>query len=63
MIVSLKKANSNKLLDEFILQETTRGMGPINLAQFAKDVEVVIKAPRPQDQTLGSHVPDGSTGK
>ncbi len=56
-MLSLKKALKENKLEQFIKQETARGVGPASVKQYDRLVEELITAPLPEDQT--SHSRDG----
>jgi hypothetical protein len=62
MTLSLREAIRANRLEEFIVQEEARGIGPINRADLDRALAKVIKAPLSKDQTSRSPLPDGSTG-
>lgn len=61
--LSLSKAMESGRLQEFIVQEEARGVGPISEAEFDEAASTVIRTQQPADQTSGSPRRDGSRGK
>jgi hypothetical protein len=61
--VSLSDAIKSGNLDAFIVQEHSRGIGPIDRAEFDGAVAKVIKEPRLADQTSHSASGGNSSGK
>lgn len=63
MTLSLARAIRESRLQEFIVQEEARGVGPISEADFNEAASAVIRTPQSDDQTSGSPRRDGSRGK
>ena len=63
MTISLRDAKLTGRLTQFVEQETQKGIDPISRSVFDFGVELIVKAPLQQDQTSGSCVRGGSTGK
>ena len=61
--ISLSRAIREDKLSIFIRQEEDRKLEYTDEKIFDGTIHSVVKAPRPQDQTLGSRVRGGSTGK
>lgn len=61
--LSLSKARESGRLQEFIVQEEARGVGPISEAEFNETASAVIRTPQSDDQTSDSPRRDGSLGK
>ena len=62
-MISLSEALKADRLEEFIVQELGRGIGPIDRAEFDGAVSKIIKAPRPEDRTSRSSSDGNSSGK
>lgn len=61
--VSLHQAISSGQLEKFIDQEESRGIGPIDGAEFDALAAALVRAPQSEDQTSRSASGDGLTGK
>lgn len=61
--LSLSAALKAGKLADFIAQEESRGVGPIDRAEFDALAAALIKAPQSEDQTSRSASGDGSSGK
>jgi hypothetical protein len=62
-MISISEAKKTGRLKDFVVQEESRGIGPISGVELDLVVAKISKAPQPQDQTSGSHVRGGSSGK
>ena len=58
-MASLAEALKAGRLEEFVEQEESRGVGPINRAILDAHVAVLVKAPQSKDQTSQSSSDDG----
>ena len=61
--LTLSQARKIGLLQQFANQQEHAGIGPINPKNFDHLVKAAATALPPQDQTSGSRVRGGSTGK
>jgi len=62
-MLTLAQAIASNRLDEFIVQEESRGVGPIDRVEFDALTAALVKAPQSEDQTSHSASDDGSSGK
>jgi hypothetical protein len=62
-MLTLSEAVKTGRLQEFIVQEEARGVGPIDRGAFGSLLGKAVKAPQSKDQTSRSPSRDGSTGK
>lgn len=62
-MLSLSDAIKAGKLQDFITQEEARGVGPISEAAFDETASAVIRTPQSGDQTSGSPLRDGLSGK
>ena len=62
-MVSLLEALKVVKLQDFILQEEDRGIGPVSKSKFNNTASSVIKTPPQDDQTSRSLPDDGSPEK
>jgi hypothetical protein len=60
-MLSLAEAKKTGRLQEFIAQEETRGIGPIERADFDAAIAALVKAPQSKSRTSRSASRDGST--
>jgi hypothetical protein len=60
-MLSLAEATKTGRLQEFIAQEETRGIGPINRADYDAATTALIKSPQSKDRTSRSSSDDGSS--
>ena len=63
MPLSLRKAQKDGRLADFIAQEEARGIGSIERSELDRALAKLIKARQSKDQTSRSPSRDGSTGK
>jgi hypothetical protein len=61
--LTLFEAVRENHLQEFIAQEESRGVGPIDRETFDALAAALVKAPQSKDQTSHSSSGDDSTGK
>ena len=61
-MLTLSEAVKSGRLQDFIAQEETRGVGPIDREEFEAWTAALIKAPRSENQTSRSASGDGSSG-
>ena len=61
--LTLSEAQKTGRLQDFILQQQTAGLEAISSKEFDETVAGLVKAPQSPNQTSGSRVPGGSTGK
>ncbi len=61
--ISLSNSIKTNKLEDFICQEESRGIGPIELNELETGLIKVIKAPQSEDQASHSPSGDGLTGK
>ncbi len=61
MRLSLHQAVKEGRIADFIAQEESRGVGPVDRAEFDALTAALIKAPQSEDQTSHSASGDGST--
>ena len=61
--LTLAEALKTKRLQEFIAQEEARGVAPVDLKEFQKLAERLIKDTPQEDQTSRSRVRGDSSGK
>ena len=62
-MISLSEARKSGRVEQFVEQEATRSIGPIDRAEFDGAVDRVIKERQPKDRTSRYSSADGSTGK
>lgn len=62
-MLTLAEAIKSGRLQEFIVQEEARVVGPIDRAEFDALAAALVRAPQSEDQTSCSASGDGSTGK
>jgi len=62
-MLTFSEAVKTGKLQEFIVQEEARGVGPVDRAEFDRVLANVIKAPQSEGQTSRSPSRGGSTGK
>ena len=60
--LTLSSAIKAGRLREFVAQEESRGVGPIDRDDFFRVSAALIKAPQPENRTSRSASGDGSTG-
>ncbi len=60
-LLSLADAKANGRLSDFIAQEESRGVGPVDRSEFDALTAALVKAPQSEDQTSHSASGDGST--
>ena len=61
-MISLREAREAGRLDEFVAQEETRGVGPVDQTELDAALSNVIKSPQSKDQTSRSPSRGGLTG-
>ena len=61
--LSLKDALKNNRLKEFIAHAEAAGVAAANASLFTSAIKKIVKSPKQQDQTSGSPLRDGSSGK
>jgi hypothetical protein len=62
-MINLRDARANGDLDDFVLQEEARGIGPIDRAEFGGAVAKLIKERRSEGRTSRSAFGGNSSGK
>ena len=62
-MLTLAEARKTGRLSEFIAQEQSRGVPSVDASDFESLASIVVKAQKQQDQTSGSPVRGGSSGK
>ena len=62
-MLTLSEAKKSGRLEEFIIEQETAGIGPIEIDAFKKLSTALIKAPPPEGQTSHFSSDENSTGK
>jgi hypothetical protein len=62
-VLSLSEAKKCDRLEEFIADQETAGVGPIEIDEFKALVAALVKAPPPKDRTSRSSSGGNSSGK